>query len=110
MKNSIRAIAVVGAAAALALVGVQAANAATVSLYDNDNYQNLIYSGGSTTTLVHNDAASSVKSTGSYTLYEDVSYGGRSVDLSGNYNNLGAVSTDLHFGETWSDRVSSLTS
>lgn len=110
MKNQIRGAAFAAAVAVLALVGVQAANAATVKLYDNENYQTLSYSGGTTATVPHNDQASSVQSSGSYTLYEDINYGGRSVGLSGNYNALQAVSTNLHFGETWNDRVSSLIS
>lgn len=87
--------------------GAQAASAAT--LFDHNNYGGDHYGPFTWATTVGglNDRASSVKNGGYTTYFEDTYYGGRNVALTGDYNSLGAVSINLHWGETWSDRISS---
>ncbi|MEJ1229382.1 MAG: hypothetical protein WDM88_00245 [Galbitalea sp.] len=106
MKKLIYGFVAAAAVAGLGLVGAGAASAAT--LYDNDNYTGASFSSTYAPNVGSlNDRASSVSSTGTYTYYEDAGFLGRTVTLSGSYNSLGALSTNLHFGETWSDRISS---
>jgi len=107
MKKVIYAVAMGATVAALGVVGVSAASATT--LYDNNNYTGASFSSSGSAANVGslNDRASSVSASGSHPYYEDAGYLGRAVTLSGSYNSLGAVSTNLHFGETWSDRISS---
>ncbi|MBF4463204.1 MULTISPECIES: peptidase inhibitor family I36 protein [unclassified Rathayibacter] len=94
------------AAIGLALVGAQAANAAT--LYDNQNYAGSAFSATTAANVGSlNDKASSLQNAGTRTYFEDSGYLGRKVVLSGNYNSLQSISSNLHFGETWNDRISS---
>lgn len=55
-----------------------------------------------------NDRATSIRNYSiSVTFYEDSGYLGRKFRSALDYNQLGAISNNLHFGETWSDRISS---
>lgn len=104
-KNSVTVVAA-AAAVGLALVGAQAANAAT--LYDNQNYGGTAFSATTAANVGSlNDKASSLTNSGTRTYYEDSGYLGRTVVLTGNYNSLQSISNNLHFGETWNDRISS---
>ncbi|QHC57532.1 peptidase inhibitor family I36 protein [Rathayibacter sp. VKM Ac-2760] len=90
----------------LALAGAQAANA--VTLYDSANYTGPSFTATSATSVGSlADRASSLTNGGRKVYYEDENRMGRSVSLDGNYNSLQAISTNLHFGETWNDRISS---
>ena len=106
MKKLIYGLVAATAVLGLGLIGAGAANAAT--LYDNNNYTGASFTSGYAPNVGSlNDRASSVSSSATYTYYEDAGFLGRHVVLSGSYNSLGAISTNLHFGETWSDRISS---
>jgi hypothetical protein len=90
----------------LVLTGAQAAGAAT--LYDNNNYTGAsYYSTAAANVGSLNDKASSLQNSGTRTYYEDSGYLGRTVVLTNNWNALQTIGTNLHFGETWNDRISS---
>lgn len=89
----------------VAVGGAQAASAA--SFYDNINYGSFLET-LSSGNLTHPDKASSVRNAGSATYCENNGCSGRKVTLGGDDNDLRAVSTNLGFGETWSDRISAI--
>lgn len=77
---------------------------------DNSYYGGASYSSWPSASVGNglNDRASSATSTGSApTYYEDINCRGRTLTLSGNIQDLTSRSDNLHWGETWNDRVSS---
>lgn len=98
----------VGALSLMALgTSVTATQAAT--LYDHINYGNKMGSWKSgNLPKWANDRASSIKRGKSRLMCENVGCYGRTVPLNHDYSDLRALSTNLHFGETWSDRISAL--
>lgn len=91
--------------AVVSVAGGTGANAA--SFYDNINYNGYLetLSSGNVT---HPDRASSLRNVGLKVYCENNGCFGRTVVLNGDYNDLRAVSNNLNFGETWSDRISAL--
>lgn len=106
-----RLINVLGAAvvaAGLTLGGASVASAGTATFYDNINYGTQIYAATSANSMGSaNDVASSFTHSGTGYYYEDINRIGTNVTLIGSYNDLRAVSSNLRFGLTWSDRISS---
>lgn len=97
-------------AAALVFGGAIAANA-DVWGYDNINYSGARYTGHNPEDWYvgdrFNDKISSIRADGRNTYCEDAGFGGRSVTLFGDWNDLFSVTDNLHWGESWSDRISS---
>ncbi len=108
MSKILKTAFAVTAAIGLALSGTAAANATT--LYNNNNYSGFLWTGTSTGTsgvpVGANDLTSSFTNTGLERYYENSNGSGRYLNWTGNANSLGAVTTGLGFGETWSDRIS----
>lgn len=95
------------AGAAIALSGAGVANAA--SLYDNTNYGGFMESRVSgNVSAGYNDRTSSVRNSGTERYCENVGCVGRTVSLTGDYNNLHTVYVGLGIGESWGDRISAL--
>lgn len=96
-----------GAGVMIATMVAGSASAATVSLYNNVNY-----SGGAGVTATSwynanstfNDAASSLKSNGTVTYYENIKWQGTHDTWTGNVSDL---RTKPLRGENWNDRISS---
>ena len=105
MRTTHKAVLSVVLGVVLAGAGVQAANAA--AFYDNINYDSHLETRTSGN-LTNSDKASSIRNTGYATYCENNGCVGRTVKLYGDYNDLRAVSTNLHLGETWSDRISAV--
>lgn len=89
----------------IAVAGAQGASAAI--FYDNINFSPFLET-RSSGNLTYTDQASSVRNVGVETYCENNGCSGRKVTLSGDYNDLRAVSNGLNFGETWSDRISAV--
>lgn len=108
MKFIKRAGAILVVAAAITIAAPAAAHATT--LYDNNNYSTQLWTGTSTGTsgvpVSANDKTSSFRNVGSETYCENANCSGRKLVWSGDANALGAISSGLNFGETWSDRIS----
>jgi len=107
--NLIRKIVVAAlAAGVLAVAAPVAANATT--LYDDPNYVGFLWSGTTSGSwgipVGANDKTSSFTNGGFETYCENYNCSGRTLNWTGNANSLGAISSGLHFGETWSDRIS----
>ena len=99
------------AAGALSLVALgsnmQASQAAV--LYDHINYSGEMgtWNTGSLPKWA-NDRASSIKKGKSRQMCENVGCYGRTAPLKHDYSDLRSLRTNLHLGETWSDRISAL--
>ncbi|MBF4636244.1 hypothetical protein ITJ38_17675 [Agreia pratensis] len=106
IRSVLIATGVAGATLAGTLAGAQTASAA--SLFDDQNYGRLLFSAGTAANVGDaSDRASSLLNSDARTYYEDSGYLGRTISLTGNINFLQSYSTNLHFGETWNDRISS---
>lgn len=89
-----------GAIAAVSVLGAGAAQAA--KLYDNTNYGGYMETRTSGTVGAgFNDRTTSIRNTGAEKYCENSGCSGRSVWLTGDYNDLRAVNTGLGWGETW---------
>jgi len=89
----------------IAVAGAQGAGAAT--FYDHINYSEKLET-RSSGNMTYSDRATSFRNTGSEKYCENNGCAGRTVTLSGDYNDLRDVSNGLGFGETWSDRISAV--
>lgn len=106
MKKIATGVAVSALAVGLSMAGAQAASAATI--HEHENYVGRTFSGDNAANVGDmNDAGTSIRNGGRLHYFEDSGHLGRSVWLTGNYNALQAVGDNLHFGETWNDRISS---
>lgn len=97
--------------AAVAMAVSMPAVANATSLYDNINYGTFMWSGTSSPgglPVGYNDKTSSFINSGSEVYCENWNCSGRKLTWSGSANDLRSISTGLNFGETWSDRISSI--
>ena len=109
MEVNIKAKIGAGLAATVLLVTLPATAVSAARLYDDINFGSLMETRTNGTVGAGvNDKTSSVRNSGTETYCENVGCTGRKVTLNGDYNNLGSVTTNLNFGETWSDRISAL--
>ena len=109
MKVAARFGVTIVAAVGLSLGGVATANA--TNLYDHNNYGVFLWGGSSSPgglPISYNDRTSSFTNVGIEVYCENANCSGRKLTWSGNANSLGAITTGLGFGETWSDRISSV--
>lgn len=104
----LKALAIVAVSGGLVVAG-GAANA--TSLYDNINFGSFMWSGTSSPgglPVGYNDKTSSFINGGAETYCENWNCSGRKLVWSGNANDLRSVTTGLNWGESWSDRISSI--
>lgn len=103
-------VALAGAATVgLVMSGAAVANATT--LYNNNNYDDYLWSGTSSPgglPVGANDVTSSFSNSGLEVYCENWNCSGRQLTWSGNANSLGAIQTGLNPFETWSDRISAV--
>ena len=97
------------ALAGLALAGALAAPAQAVSAYPHMNYSGNPLGGTDRSNVgTMNDQISSIRTYGSYVkFWEDNGYSGRNFITRMDWNDLRDTATNLHWGETWNDRISS---
>lgn len=109
-----KSLAVAACVAAVTFGAVAPPAYAGVTLYENANYDwGPTMSTGETKHLGWmSDRASSIKNHNhncSWRYFEDINHRGRNFESSSDFNYLRGLShADLHWGETWDDRISSI--
>lgn len=96
---------------ALALAGLGIAPASAATLYEDRNFQYWNYSGSTSSNIgAASDRASSLRVYNIFfTFYEDISFRGRTLPTSADYNDLHSKPLQgSPWGENWADRISSL--
>ena len=95
------------AAVSIAITGATGASA--VSAYPHMNYAGSSLGGTDRSNVgTMNDQISSIRTYGSYVkFWEDNGYSGRYFVTGVDWNDLRDTAVNLHWGETWNDRISS---